>query len=248
MTYTISATKLKNALASNGIWIVSRYDSQVNISAATIDIHNVTTEAHHKLFVNPLYMTFETMEPQTITASSSTHGIITFTSSDKSVATVNENTGVVTPVAEGYCSIVVRAEESTVDGKLYKSSSERVSIEVITGDESRVVLVLGPTQNIAGTTESINNYALCTTARDVMDNWSNGATLTVTKTAGDAASFRIKNASGTVVGAAQTTNDRANFTLTSVQLQQCKNSDGGYTFRIEHTDNTYIQSAILYKR
>ena len=248
VTYTISATKLKNALASNGIWIVSRYDSQVNISAATIDIHNVTTEAHHKLFVNPLYMTFETMEPQTITASSSTHGIITFTSSDKSVATVDENTGVVTPVAEGYCSIVVRAEESTVDGKLYKSSSERVSIEVITGDESRVVLVLGPTQNIAGTTESINNYALCTTARDVMDNWSNGATLTVTKTAGDAASFRIKNASGTVVGAAQTTNDRANFTLTSVQLQQCKNSDGGYTFRIEHTDNTYIQSAILYKR
>ncbi|MBR3027087.1 MAG: Ig-like domain-containing protein [Bacteroidales bacterium] len=249
VTYTISANKLRNALESNGIWIVSRYDNQVNISAASIDISNVTTEAHHKLFVNPLYMTFETMEPQTITASSSTHGIITFTSSDNSVATVDKNTGKVTPVAEGYCSIVVRAEESTVDGKLYKSTSERVSIEVITGDENRVVLVLGPTQNIAGTTETINNYALCTTARDVMKDWNNGATLTVTKTAGNAASFRIKNESGTVVGTTQTTNDKATFTLTKAQLDLCENSDGsGYTFRIEHTDNTYIQSAILYKR
>ena len=249
VTYTISATKFKNALESDGIWIVSRYDRQVNISAATIDIHNVTTEAHHKLFVNPLYMTFETMNPQTITASSSTHGIISFTSSDETVATVS-STGEVQPVGEGYCSIVVRAEESTVDGKLYKSTSERVSVQVITGDESRVILVLGATQNIAGATGNLTNYALCTTARNVMDNWSNGATLSVTKTAGDAAWFRIETINGSVVGTAQQTNDKATFTLSAAQLQQCRNdSDGNiYTFRIVHSENTYIQSAILNKR
>ncbi|MBR5715781.1 MAG: hypothetical protein IKX59_04290 [Bacteroidales bacterium] len=252
VTYTISAAKFKNALESDGIWIVSRYDRLVEISAATIDIHNVTTEAHHKLFVDPLYMTFETMNPQTITASSSTHGLISFTSSDESVATVSSS-GVVTPVAEGYCSIVVRAEASTVDGKEYKSTSERVSIEVITGDEYRVVLRLGPTNDIAGATGNLTNYALCTTMRDVMDNWSSGATLIVTKTAGDNSYFQIQNVNNQVVGATQQatqqTDNRATFTLSAAQLQQCRNSEGtGYTFKILHSENTYIQSAVLYMR
>jgi hypothetical protein len=131
--YTISAENFKKALASNGLWIVAQGDPTISISSAVIDIENVTTEAHHKLFVNPTYITFENSTPQTITASSSTGGEISFTSTDNSIVTVSE-TGVVTPHANGYASILVRAEASTVNGKYYKATSERVSIEVRIGN------------------------------------------------------------------------------------------------------------------
>ena len=127
--YTISAENFKKALASNGLWIVAQGDPTISISSAVIDIENVTTEAHHKLFVNPTYITFENNTPQTITASSSTGGEISFTSTDNSIVTVSA-TGVVTPHANGYASILVRAEASTVNGKAYKATTERVSIEV----------------------------------------------------------------------------------------------------------------------
>ena len=245
VTYSIGATYFKNALTHGGIYIVSNGD--VNITSATIDIHNITTKAHHKLYVDPLYMTFETMNTKTITATSPTTTQISFTSSDESVATVSSS-GVVTPVAEGYCSIVVRAAESEVAGKTYKSSSERVSIEVITGTPDRVTLKLGPTQNIAGATGNLTNYALCTTGRDAMDSW-NSATLTVTKTAGNAAWFRIEDINGNVVGNAQQVNGTANFTLNRNQLDQCRTNSNGaiYTFRIVHSENTYIQAAVLNK-
>ena len=247
VTYSISATNFKNALTHGGIYIVS--DGAVNITNATIDIHNITTKAHHKLYVDPLYMTFETMNTQTITATSPTAkpNEITFTSSDESVATVS-STGVVTPVAEGYCSIVVRAAESTVAGKNYKSSSERVSIEVITGTPDRVTLKLGPTQRIAGATGNLTNYALCTTGRDAMDSW-NSARLTVTKTAGNNAWFRIETINGTVVGQAQQVSGTATFTLDRAALNACKTNETGaiYTFRIVHSENTYIQAAVLNK-
>ncbi len=247
VTYSISATNFKNALTHGGIYIVS--NGAVNITNATIDIHNITTKAHHKLYVDPLYMTFETMNTQTITATSPTAkpNEITFTSSDESVATVS-STGVVTPVAEGYCSIVVRAAESVVAGKTYNSSSERVSIEVITGTPDRVTLKLGPTQNIAGATGNLTNYALCTTGRDAMDSW-NSARLTVTKTAGNSSWFRIETINGTVIGEAQQVNGSANFTLNRAALDACKTNETGaiYTFRIVHSENTYIQAAVLNK-
>ena len=247
VTYSISATNFKNALTHGGIYIVS--NGAVNITNATIDIHNITTKAHHKLYVDPLYMTFETMNTQTITATSPTAkpNEITFTSSDESVATVS-STGVVTPVAEGYCSIVVRAAESVVAGKTYNSSSKRVSIEVITGTPDRVTLKLGPTQNIAGATGNLTNYALCTTGRDAMDSW-NSARLTVTKTAGNNAWFRIETINGTVIGGAQQVNGSANFTLDRAALDACKTNETGaiYTFRIVHSENTYIQAAVLNK-
>ena len=136
-TYSISAESFKKALASNGLWIVAQGDPsgnrRIRISKAEIDIQNVTTEAHHKLFVNPTYITFENNTPQTITASSTTGGEISFTSTDNSIASVDEN-GVVTPHANGYASILVRAEASTVNGKPYKATSERVSIEVRIGN------------------------------------------------------------------------------------------------------------------
>jgi hypothetical protein len=136
-TYSISAESFKKALASNGLWIVAQGDPsgyrRIRISKAEIDIQNVTTEAHHKLFVNPTYITFENNTPQTITANSSTGGEISFTSTDNSIVTVSE-TGVVTPHANGYASILVRAEASTEDGKYYKATSERVSIEVRIGN------------------------------------------------------------------------------------------------------------------
>jgi len=132
-TYSISAEKFTQALASGGLWIFARGDRQILIESAVIDIQNVTTEAHHKLFVNPTYITFENNTPQTITANSSTGGAISFTSSDESIATVDAN-GKVTPHANGYASIIVRAEASTVDGKYYKATSERVSIEVRIGN------------------------------------------------------------------------------------------------------------------
>ena len=250
VTYSISETKFKNALTADGIYIFStNRNTRVSIpeNGATIDIHNVSTQAHHKLYVNPLYMTFETMNTQQITASSSTGGNITFTSSDESVATVSSS-GVVTPVAEGYCSIVVRTAESEVAGKTYKSSSERVSIEVITGTPDRVTLKLGPTQNIAGATGNLTNYALCTTGRDAMDSW-NSARLTVTKTAGNNSWFRIETINGTVVGEAQQVNGSANFTLNRAALDACKTNETGaiYTFRIVHSENTYIQAAVLDK-
>ena len=258
VTYSISAAKLLLALQTKGIWIVDRNDLEIHISSAVIDIHNETTEVHHKLFVDPLYMTYETMNPQTITAYSATGATITFTSSDESVVTVPLHGTVgtdgyvhvdVTPVAaEGYASIIVRAEASTVPKEI-KATTERVSIEIIMGDENRVVLKLGATNDIAGATGNLTNYALCTTARDVMDDWSNGAILTVTKTAGNAAYFQIRNVNNDVVGQAVQTNDRANFTLSYAQLQRCKNSDGtGYTFKIVHSENTYIQSAVLNKQ
>ena len=247
VTYSIGATYFKNALTHGGIYIVS--NGRVNITGATIDIHNITTQAHHKLYVDPLYMTFETMNTQKITVSSPTAGSdkISFTSSDESVATVSSS-GVVTPVGEGYCSIVVRAEESEVAGKTYKSSSERVSIEVITGTPDRVTLKLGPTQNIAGATGNLTNYALCTTGRDAMDSW-NSARLTVTKTAGNSSWFRIENINGDVVGTAQQVNGSANFTLNRAALDACKTDETGaiYTFRIVHSENTYIQAAVLNK-
>lgn len=245
VTYSISATNFKNALTHGGIYIAS--NGAVNITNATIDIHNITTQAHHKLYVDPLYMTFETMNTQTITATSPTATQFSFTSSDESVATVSSS-GVVTPVAEGYCSIVVRTAESEVAGKTYKSSSERVSIEVITGTPDRVTLKLGPTQNIAGATGNLTNYALCTTGRDAMDSW-NSATLTVTKTAGTNSWFRIENINGTVVGQAQQFSGSANFTLNRAALDACKTNETGaiYTFRIVHSENTYIQAAVLNK-
>ena len=75
--YTISATRLKQALTAVssdgkvGIWIVTDGDLQVatdgELQAGTfkaeIDILNVTTEAHHKLFVNPTYIVFESSTP-----------------------------------------------------------------------------------------------------------------------------------------------------------------------------------------
>ena len=244
VTYSIGATYFKNALTHGGIYIVS--NDPVNITSATIDIHNTTTQAHHKLFVDPLYMTFETLNTtQTITATSPTTTQISFTSSDESVATVSSS-GVVTPQAEGYCSIVVRAAESEVAGKTYKSSSERVSIEVITGTPNRVILKLGPTQNIAGATGNLTNYALCTTGRDAMDSW-NSATLTVTKTAGNAASFQIQSLNGDILGTANNVNGTATFNLTKDQLLLCRNNSNGaiYTFKILHSENTYIQAAVL---
>ena len=136
-TYSISAESFKKALASNGLWIVAQGDPsgnrRIRISKAEIDIQNVTTEAHHKLFVNPTYITFENNTPQTITANSSTGGEISFTSTDNSIVTVTED-GVVTPHANGYASILVRAEASTVNGKQYKATSQRVSIEVRIGN------------------------------------------------------------------------------------------------------------------
>ena len=243
VTYSIGATYFTNALTHGGIYIVS--NGAVNITNATIDIHNITTKAHHKLYVDPLYMTFETMNTQTITATSPTTTQFTFTSSDESVATVSPS-GVVTPVAEGYCSIVVRAPESSVAGKTYYSSSERVSIEVITGTPNRVTLKLGPTQNIAGATGNLTNYALCTTGRDAMDSW-NSARLTVTKTAGNAASFQIQSPNGDVLGTANNVNGTATFNLTRAQLDLCRNNSNGaiYTFKILHSENTYIQAAVL---
>ena len=245
VTYSIGATYFKNALTHGGIYIVSNGD--VIITSATIDIHNITTVAHHKLYVDPLYMTFETTTDQTITATSPTATQITFTSSDESVATVSSS-GVVHPVGEGYCSIVVRAAESTVAGKTYKSSSDRVSIEVITGTPDRVTLKLGPTQRIAGATGNLTNYALCTTGRDAMDSW-NSARLTVTKTAGNNAWFRIESINGTVVGQAQQVSGTATFTLDRAALDACKTNETGaiYTFRIVHSENTYIQAAVLNK-
>ena len=243
VTYSISAKNFKNALTHGGIYIAS--NGAVNITNATIDIHNITTQAHHKLYVDPLYMTFETMNTQTITATSPTATQFSFTSSDESVATVSSS-GVVTPVAEGYCSIVVRTAESEVAGKTYKSSSERVSIEVITGTPDRVTLKLGPTQNIAGATGNLTNYALCTTGRDAMDSW-NSARLTVTKTAGNAASFQIQSPNGDVLGTANNVNGTATFNLTRAQLDLCRNNSNGaiYTFKILHSENTYIQAAVL---
>ena len=243
VTYSISAKNFKNALTHGGIYIAS--NGAVNITNATIDIHNITTQAHHKLYVDPLYMRFQSMNTQTITATSPTATQFSFTSSDESVATVSSS-GVVTPVAEGYCSIVVRTAESEVAGKTYKSSSERVSIEVITGTPDRVTLKLGPTQNIAGATGNLTNYALCTTGRDAMDSW-NSARLTVTKTAGNAASFQIQSPNGDVLGTANNVNGTATFNLTRAQLDLCRNNSNGaiYTFKILHSENTYIQAAVL---
>lgn len=132
-TYTLSKANFQQALTSGGIWIFALDDREIVIKSADIDITNVTTEAHHKLFVNPTYMIFETSAEQTIEAYSETKGKITFTSTDNSIVTVNED-GVVTPHANGYASILVRAEASTVDGKDYKATSERVSIEVRIGN------------------------------------------------------------------------------------------------------------------
>jgi hypothetical protein len=133
-----------------------------------------------------------------------------------------------------------------VAGKTYYSSSERVSIEVITGTPNRVILKLGPTQNIAGATGNLTNYALCTTGRDAMDSW-NSASLTVTKTAGNAASFQIQSPNGHVLGTANNVNGTATFNLNRDQLNLCRNNSNGaiYTFKILHSENTYIQAAVL---
>lgn len=132
-TYTLSKANFQQALTSGGIWIFALGNREIVIESAEIDITNVTTEAHHKLFVNPTYMIFETSAEQTIEAYSETKGKITFTSTDNSIVTVNED-GVATPHANGYASILVRAEASTVDGKAYKATSERVSVEVRIGN------------------------------------------------------------------------------------------------------------------
>ena len=263
--YTISATRLKQALTAVssdgkvGIWIVTDGDREVategELQAGTfkaeIDILNVTTEAHHKLFVNPTYIVFESSTPQQITAHSSTGGddIITFTSSDNSVVTVSK-TGLVTPVADGYASIVVRAEASTVNGKAYKATSERVSVEVIMGSDSQVILKLGTTQKIAGATGDLTNYALCTTVRTDLSPWTNGATLTVTNTAGDEPYFELRTAGDDVVVEKQkVTNKQITYQLSATQLAQFKNSAGdGYTFKVVHSEDTYVQAAILDKR
>ena len=265
VTYTISPTRLNQAVkavSSNGkvgIWIVARNetnnvnDIEVEISKAEIDIHNETTEAHHKLFVNPLFMTFETDTEQQIKSQSSTGGVISFTSSDESIVKVEQidaTTAKVWPIADGYASIVVRAEAPTVNGKTYKRTSERVSVEVIMGSNNTVILNLGATQEIAGGSgdNDLTHFALCTTVRDVMDDWNNGATLTVTKTAGDVAYFRIQNANGTNISQKQQTTNSTTFTLSANQLRQCRNTDGTYSFKILHSGNTYIQSAVLNKR
>jgi hypothetical protein len=81
-----------------------------------------------------------------------------------------------------------------------------------------------------------------------MDSWNNGATLTVAKTAGGNASFQIQNADGSFKSATKTTDNQATYVFSYDELQQFKNSDNsGYTFKILHTDNTYIQSASLQK-
>ena len=132
-TYTLSKSNFQKALETGGIWIFALGDAEIVVESVEIDIQNVTTEAHHKLFVDPTYITFESNTTQKITASSSTGGVISFASSDESVATVTSD-GVVTPHVNGYASILVRAEASTVNGKQYKATTERVSIEVRIGN------------------------------------------------------------------------------------------------------------------
>jgi hypothetical protein len=81
-----------------------------------------------------------------------------------------------------------------------------------------------------------------------MDSW-NSARLTVTKTAGNNAWFRIESINGTVVGQAQQVSGTATFTLDRAALDACKTNETGaiYTFRIVHSENTYIQAAVLNK-
>ena len=260
-TYSISEPMFLKALQYDHIWIFAENSNvtwnqqnesnRPQIDEAIIEIHNVTAEAHHKLFVDPHYMTFENTNVQEIYASSSTGAIINYTSSDESIAKVEKidnNHARVTPMADGYASIVVRAEASTVNGKEYKSTSERVSVEVIMGSDTKVILRLGATQHDASAQDNLTEYALCTTARIVMDSWNNGATLTVAKTAGGNASFQIQNADGSFKSATKTTDNQAIYVFSYDELQQFKNSDNsGYTFKILHTDNTYIQSASLQK-
>ena len=153
-------------------------------------------------------------------------------------------------MADGYASIVVRAEASTVDGKAYKATSERVSVEVIMGSDSQVILKLGTTQKIAGATGDLTNYALCTTVRSDLSPWTNGATLTVTNTAGDEPYFELRTAGDDVVVEKQkVTNKQITYQLSAAQLAQFKNSAGdGYTFKVVHSEDTYVQAAILDKR
>ncbi len=136
-TYTFSANKFNQAIASGGIWILPGYvngqEQWLAVSRVTIKIIGATEEYdplqtnRHELTVTPASLTFNGPgETANITASSSTGATeFTYASTNTKIATVSEN-GEVTAVAAGNTVIVVTAKASGS----YESTVKRIPVDV----------------------------------------------------------------------------------------------------------------------
>lgn len=205
-TYTFSANKFNQAIASGGIWILPGYvnnqEQWLAVSRVTIKIIGATEEYdpqqtnRHELTVTPASLTFNGPgETANITASSSTGATeFTYSSTNTKIATVNEN-GEVTAVAAGNTVIVVTAKASgsyastvkrinvSVGRKTITLNGSSASAESVEGDEWQYNpswTVDNPQGYVSGNTYTTYDRIMHFTSNisEDLSKWGNGGTLT----------------------------------------------------------------------
>ena len=248
-TYTFSANRFNKAVNSGGMWLAQTDDEHLRISKVEIQLIGVTDpEDRHNLVVNPTSITFNEIGlSQVLTYSSSTHANVSFTTTDINVAQwrLNDN-GEPSVYAQGVgtCEIIVTAEATTQ----YKANVVRIPVVV----NPTLTLNLGQVRNSSDITVGSTTYTnirrrnATTTSPVDLNDWSNGAKLTIHYTGLSSDEhpviFRISNTSRVVIagdyrGYKQYEHD-VTFTLTKEQLATCQlNDDNTLSFRIEY--NTF---------
>ncbi len=133
--YPLTPSKLSQAIASGGIYIMNYDDEEFEIEDAQVilEVVGVTDpDTRHTLTVENESITFTDSNPVNIGAQSDAT-TITYTSTNEDVAIVDAS-GKVTPVADGQCVIVVKAEKGENDDK--EAATKRVTVYVSLGANS----------------------------------------------------------------------------------------------------------------
>lgn len=259
-TYTLSADRFNKAISSRGIWIMNQNNYQFGISMVELKIYGATDpENRHHLEVTPPSLVIDEIgtPDKQIVATSNTNAEIEFSSTDESIATVDQN-GYVTAHAEGNCQIIVTAK-ATEGG--HTANVARVNITV--DRTPTYIATLGARENIGTVTENgvtrENVVHQAATLNEDMYTWRNGATITFYFHVASYANyepqfFRILSPTGQVIAGELSENllewegDKV-LNIDRNQLQSCL-VDGQYKFIIEYSDppTDFISNVRVTKR
>ena len=254
-------------------------DANGNLLTATCDV-TVSTTLSVKLdkekqdaYVGTKLTLVATVVKNGTTTTSATQGVVTWTSSDKSIATVDEKTGEITPIKEGTVTISATTVDKDANG-YHLTVSCTVTVKkgelTIKMDKDKAELAVGAKLTLVATV--VKNG---TTATSAVENWvtwssSDSDIATVNERTGEVTGVKA----GTVTITATTVDKDANgnrlsvtctvtvkgtgATDTTTKLKDAngnqvyiKNASGGY---VEATvsdyysaDKFYIKSATQYK-
>jgi len=233
---------------------------QFGISMVELKIYGATDpENRHHLEVTPPSLVIDEIgtPDKQIVATSNTNAEIEFSSTDESIATVDQN-GYVTAHAEGNCQIIVTAK-ATEGG--HTANVARVNITV--DRTPTYIATLGARENIGTVTENgvtrENVVHQAATLNEDMSTWRNGATITFYFHVASYANhepqfFRILSPTGQVIAGELGENllvwegDKV-LNINQNQLQSCL-VDGQYKFIIEYSDppTDFISNVRVTKR